>query len=157
MRLTEANLALCGRQLRRLEHYHGFPTTDEGRVDLIKALATACLSEKHALATVQAWVDQNRFAPKPVELQDLAASLPDATPTFPPCLVCHDSGIDATRIQRIERWGNIYEMAAHCDCPRGRYHEAEGIARRRPRGIERRADAMQAAGPDFKTIATGEK
>jgi len=139
MTREKANGDFCASQARRLEGLKWFK--DGGLPDLARALLKFCRTQAHASATVTAWLEMSRDAPTPADIIDLARGIDIDAPTFPPCRACYDSGIDAARVQQIERYGNNYEMAVYCDCPRGRYHEAEGLARRRPSGIERAVKA----------------
>jgi hypothetical protein len=80
------------RQANRLRLLREFPTSEEAQQELISALRRYALNDDHVIRIIDKWISTSRFSPTPVDISDLAESIPavDAKPkpdkTCPACL-----------------------------------------------------------------------
>lgn len=96
----------------------GWPTVEATQAEIIRAIARTSKSSAHARAMVEAWMRDNRFAPSPHDIYQIADEVADPEPAPPRpagCRRCEGTGLRSWEVPK----GSGYWYCGPCQCPAG--------------------------------------
>lgn len=186
MQDSDPNRKMCLRQLMRMQGLSGFPTAPEAVNELLETLVESCRDEKHLAATVTAWVRNQQWAPRPVDLAMQAAEFQEPERVYPKCSACQGSGLSSQRMlvtrrthggkydadplpepanyaelqaqnARVGDGQEIMQFSDYCACPRGRRMREANLAEEARKAEKAGVKrAKDLERADWKTAAGGE-